>query len=358
MGDSTNPLRSRRGAPAIVGLSCLAAAALSLLVRHQTGLSGDEAYYVRIANHPAGPHNFPYAFRIGLPYLVHILPFGHNFSWQLLALLGAGAGGGVLFALLREFEFRPGLCLGLAVGFTVSPTLWVVLLRNGKELDTAIVFVIVLGSLFIVRHNRIGLALTLLVGLTIHEACLFLVPFAYAVWARRPFDKAALRDVAVVGLVPIGLYLYLRSTIVAVGEGYQPGYTGGLIHGRIDVLRDALSHGGWHTEVRRLALAYGPLWVAAPLALRDFSFARRGLVLVAFCVASMTLALDWGRLIFFAAPVFYAAGAHTVKPHKRVAVIMVIALLAVDIGYALYMQVHGVAHGLNSSAPAARGPVS
>ena len=32
-------------------------------------------------------------------------------------------------------------------------------------------------------------------------------------------------------------------------------------------------------------------------------------------------------------------------------------LLALDLGYAAYMQVHGVKHGLDSTAPPARGPV-
>jgi hypothetical protein len=342
----------------LVGAACTAAAAVSLLVRRQTGLSGDEAYYVRIASHPAGPHNFPYAFRIGVPYLVHVLPFPQRVSWELLALLAAGIAGGALFALMRELEAPAWLAAALAIGFSVSPPLWVVFLRNGRSIDAATVMVIALGCLFIVRHQKLALALTLLAGITVHEACLFLIPLAYAVWARRPVDLGALRELAVVALIPIGLYAYLRTSIVAVGERYQPGYTGGALEGRIDVIRDALRRGGWHKEIRRLALAYGPLWLAAPAALGRSEFARRALVLVALCVVSMTFALDWGRAIFFAAPAFYGAAAFTLRNRRRLAVACVIALVAVDLGYGVYMQVHGVAHGLNSTAPPARGPVS
>jgi hypothetical protein len=341
-----------------VGLLCLAVEVVFYAaIVHQSGVSGDEPYYARIAAHPAGPHNFPYAFRIGVPYLVHVLPFSQAFSWELLALLAAAGAGGALFALLREFEVEPDLATWLAMGFAVSPTLLVVFLRNGREMDAAAILVITLGCLFAVRRRRLALGITLLVGTTIHESCLFLVPFTYALWAERWVDLRALREVAVVAIVPLAVYLFIRESIVAVGEAYQPGYTGSFFQARLDVLRDALQHGGWHVELRRLALVYGPLWLAAPFALRSLPFARRGLVLVGLCVLSMTFALDWGRAIFFAAPVIFVAAAYAVRDNRRLAVAMVAGLLALDLGYGVYMQVHGVKHGLDSTAPPARGPV-
>lgn len=334
------------------------ASAVNAVLVHQVGFSGDEPYYARMARHPAGPHNFPYAFRIGLPYLVHVLPFSHAFSWEFLALLAAGVAGGALFALMREFEINQRLATWLAIGFVISPPLLVVFLRNGIEVDSAAIMVITLGCLFIVRRQLVALAITLLVGTTIHEACLFLIPLAYAVWAEHPLDARALRDLALVASGPVLVYIYLRSSIIAVGEQYQPGYYGPFFTERVDVLRDALRGGGWRTELRRMGLVYGPLWIAAPFALSKLRFARRGLVLVALCAASMTFALDWGRMIFFAAPVIYVAAAYVLQHRTRLAVLAVIGLLAVDVGYAGYMQVHGVKHDLDSTAPPARGPVA
>ena len=46
-------------------------------------------------------------------------------------------------------------------------------------------------------------------------------------------------------------------------------------------------------------------------------FAQRGLVLVVLCVASMTFAFDWGRIIFLAAPVFYVSAAWVVRDRRR-----------------------------------------
>jgi hypothetical protein len=328
-----------------------------VLIVHEKGLGGDAPYYARIANHPAGPHNFPYAFRIGVPYLVYVLPFSHPFSWEALALLAAAAAGGAMYALLREFEIDAWLALGLALGFSVSPSLLVVFLRDGRAVDAAAILVITLGCLFIVRHQKLALAITVLAGTTIHESCMFLIPLTYAMWAERPLDLRALREVALVAAIPVGVYLYLRESIVAVGESYQPGYTGPFLTARVDVIRDALQNGGWHVELRRLALVYGPIWVAAPFALRQVRFARRGLVLIALCVASMTFALDWGRAIFFAAPVFFVAAAVVVNHRRRLTAALLVGLLALDLGYGVYMQVHGVKHGIDTTGPPSRGPV-
>ena len=336
--------------PFSVGLLCLALVALAdALIRHESRLSGDEPFYERMATHPGGPHNFPYAYRIGLPWLVHVLPFSHVVSFTLLAWLATAVATGALYALLEDFDVGSWLAVGLAVGFALSPTLLVVLPRHGRSVDPASVMVIVLGCLFIVRRQRLALALTMLIGVPVRESTLFLIPLAYAVWATRPFDGRALRDTVLTGILPAVAYVVLRVSIHAVGRRYEPGYTGPFFDARFDILEQALSGSNWPVELRRLAYSFGPLWLVAPFALRDLQFARRGLVLVALCVASMTYAYDWGRIIFLAAPVFYVAAGHVLRGRSRLALATVIVLLAVDVGYGIYLQAYGVKHGLDTT---------
>jgi len=45
------------------------------------------------------------------------------------------------------------------------------------------------------------------------------------------------------------------------------------------------------------------------------------------------------------------------RDRRRLAAATLIALIAVDIGYAGYMQIHGVRYGLDTTGPPARGPV-
>jgi hypothetical protein len=346
--------RLRGGSPTsdavLVGLLCLALAGLAdAVMRHETGATGDEPFYIRMATHPGGPHSFPYAYRVAVPWLVHVLPFSELVSFQLQALVGIAACGAVMYLLLREFETPRWLGVALALGLTISPNLLVVLLRHGRSIDPAVTLVMILGSLFIVRRNRLALAITILIGAGVKETSLFLIPFAYAVWARTPVDRSALRDSLLVAVGPVAVYVALHVSVTAVGSQYTPGYAGPFVSTRLHVLRQVFTG----TELRRLAYAFGPLWLVAPFALRDLSFARRGLVLVALCVAAMTVSYDAGRIIFIAAPVFYVASAWVVRGRCRLAVITVAALFALDVGYAIYMQAYGVQHGIDTTPASA-----
>jgi hypothetical protein len=338
-----------RDALAVGGL-CLALAALvDLVIRHEHGITGDEPFYEAMARHPGGPHNFPYAYRVVVPWIVHVLPFSHVTSFTITGLLAIGIAAAALYELLRDFRVPGRLSTGLVVGFALSPTLSVVIVRHFRSIDPASVLVMVLGCLFIVRRQRLALWATLVIGTGVRESTVFLIPFAYAVWAQRPIDRDALRDVALTCIVPLAVYVLLRASIDAVGKQYIPGYSGPFLRARLDFIKSAFQGNTPHLELRRLAIAYGPVWLAAPFALRRSSFARRGLVLVALCVASMTYAYDWGRIIFLAAPVFFVAAGVVLIGRRRLAIATVVALLAVDFGYGLYLQNYGVAHGLDNT---------
>ena len=350
-------LTRRPGGPALarripetiqVGLLCLVVVlVVDALLSHETGLNGDEPFYVRMATHPGGPHTFPYAYRIAVPWLVHALPFSLSFSFRLQAWLTMAASGAALYALLRHFLVDVRLAVALVLAFVVSPTLLIVLMRNGRSIDPASTLAMTLGCLFIVRRQKLALAITILIGATVKETTLFLIPFAYAVWAERPLDRDALRDVAKVSVAPILGYMALRASVSAIGSQYAPGITGSFLKRRFDVLQLSVSG----TELRRLAYTFGPLWLVAPFALRDLRFARRGLVLVGLCVAAMTVSFDASRIIFLAAPVFYVASASVLRRRRRLAVATVVALLLVDVGYAIYMDTYGLKHGVENSVP-------
>jgi hypothetical protein len=79
-------------------------------------------------------------------------------------------------------------------------------------------------------------------------------------------------------------------------------------------------------------------------------------VLVACSLVSMTFALDWGRMIFLSAPVFYPAGAHTLARYPRWRAPALVAFAALILGYAIYMDRSGVQHGI-IDAPAPPYPV-
>jgi hypothetical protein len=318
-------------------------------VRDEPVPEDDDLIYERMADDPFAPHTYVFAFRVAVPWLVHVLPFSHDVSFSALAWIFSGAAGGVLFLLLDRLRVARGVSIPLAIALVVSPPLLVASLRQGRNPDPLTALVMVAGALFIVERRPVPLAVTMLVGAFNRESALFLAPLAYAVWAERLVDARVLRDVALASVPAVAAFVTLRLAIPTVGREQVPGYGGSLLGGRVDVVEEALEAPG--TQARRLFAIYGPLWAVAPFALRRMAFARRGLVLVALCAVACTFALDWGRVLFVAAPVVYAASAWVLdrRPAWRAPVFALLAVLVA--GYAAYMQVEGVENLVEAGPP-------
>jgi hypothetical protein len=347
----TKPLRiSRsRGAVAVGALAFVAIIVLDALVRDEPTPRNDDLIYERMAQDPFATHTFPFAYRVLVPTLVHVLPFGHTFSFSLLAWLATAIAAGFLYVLLGRVGAPPPLAVGLSLCLALSPPLLIVSLRQGRNVDAATVAVMMAAVLFMVDRRPRALAVALAIGALTRESAMFLIPLAYAIWAERLFDPAAFKLVAVVAAPAVAIYLALRLALPTVGREQVAGY-GSLLGGRVDVLRDGLNE--LATQLRRMFTVYGPLWFIAPLALRDMRLAQRGLVLVALCVVSMTFALDWGRIILLAAPIFYPASAWVLRDHRRATAATLGAFALLIVVYAGYMQHSGVRTGIIETGPA------
>lgn len=321
----------------LAGLILLLAA--DTLVRDQPTPRGDELIYELMARDPLAGHTFPFAYRIAVPSVVHVLPFGHTFSFSLLAWLCSAACGSLVYVLMRRFGTRVRLSAGLALCLVISPPLLVASLRQGRGVDPESVLVMLAGALAIVDRRPMALGVVVAVGALVRESALFLVPFAYAYWADRPWDRAAAMRVLRASAPGLIIYAALRVGIPTVGREQVLGYDSPL-GGRLDVIEEAL--GDPLVQARRLVTAFGPLWLVAPFALRDLRFARAGLVLAALCAVAMTFAADWGRIALLAAPAVYVAAAHVLDARRVLAAATVALFMAMNLGYAVYMQASGV----------------
>jgi hypothetical protein len=332
-------------------LTALALALLLLMdayVRDSPAPRNDELIYELMAQEPFDAHTFPFAHRVAVPALVHLLPFGHTFSFSLLAWLSTAAIAGLAYVLMRRFEIGKPLAAALAVCLALSPTLFVASLREGRNVDPESVLVMFAGTLAIVDRRPALFGAIVLVGCFVREAALFLVPFAYAVWAERLWDPRAARQTLLAASPAVVAYAALRLSVPALHRERVLGYDS-LLGGRLEVLRKAADQP--LRILRRLALAFGPLWLAVPFALRGLPFARHGLVLVAVCAAGMLFALDWGRIVFLAAPVIVVAAAWVLNTRPRLAIAAIVAFLAMDLGYAVYMEDFGGIDRIIDPAP-------
>jgi hypothetical protein len=332
----------RRHALAVAAVGTLALILLDALVRDAGAPKGDDLIYELMARHPLDPHTFPFAYRIGVPYLVHVLPFSHTFAFSLIAWLCSGAAGGFAYVLMRRLGGPAPLSAGLAIALVLCPPLFVASLRQGRSTDPAMVLAMVAATVYIVERRPVALAVAIALGSLTRESAMFLIPFAYALWAERLVDFGAARRVALVSAPAVAIYLGLRLGIPVADNRYTS--VG-------DVIRTGLD--GWNVQLRRMFIDFGPLWFVAPFALAGMRFARRGLVLIALCLVSMGFALDWGRIFLVAAPVFYGASVWVLRDRRRLHVPVLAAWAVLILVYAVYMQVHGVQHGIIEIGPPA-----
>lgn len=327
---------------ALVGLAGLLILLLAdALVQDAIAPKGDDQIYELMADKPFETHSFPFAYRFLVPTVVHVLPFGHTFSFSLLAWLATAACGTVAYVLMRRFDISPGLAAALALCLVMCPQLFVVSLRQGRNVDPETVLVMLAGGLAIADRRPLALGLVIALGATIRESALFLIPFAYAYWAARPIDTEALKRTAAAALPGLMIYAAIRAGIPTTRNGYGSA---------LAIVEQVLDNP--QVELRRMFIAFGPLWFAAPFALRDLRYARAGLALFACCVLSFLFVRDWGRVVLLAAPAVYVAAAHVLDDRRRLAIAAVAAFVALDVGYAVYMQVHGVeANIVNGPVP-------
>ena len=327
---------------ALVGLAGLLLLLIAdALVKDVGAPKGDDLIYELMARHPFETHSFPFAYRFLVPAIVHVLPFSDTFSFSLLAWLSSAAGGTVAFVLMRRFRVPVWIAAGLALCLVLSPQLLVVSIRQGRNVDPETVLVMLAGGLAIADRRVLALGVTIAVGATIRESALFLIPFAYAYWAVRPVDRRALGKVAAAGLPGVIIYLAIRYGIPTTSNRYGKAFD--IVK---DFFRDPV------VELRRIFIAFGPLWLVAPFALRDLRYARAGLALFACCVLSFLFVRDWGRVLLLTAPVVYVASGHVLTDRRRLAILAIAAFAALDVGYAVYMQAHGVeANIINGPAP-------
>lgn len=329
---------------ALVGaIGFVALLTVDALVRDEPTPRGDDLITERMADDPLGTHTFPFAYRIAVPWLVHVVPFDHTLSFSLLAWLFSAGAGAALFVLLERFGFSRRLSIPLAVILVLSPPLLVASLRQGRSPDPLTVLVMTTGAVFIKDRRPVPLAITMAIGALNRESALFLAPWAYAVWAKHPLDRSSLLTVLRCSVPAVAIFLGLRLAIPTVGSDSVPGYSS-LLGGRWEVIE--LAGNDLPTLARRLVTAYGPLWLLAPLAIRDFEFARRSLVLVPLCLIAFTFALDWNRVAIVAAPAVYASAAWTVRRSRSLQLATFAAWAALIAAYAAYMHFHGVQSGI------------
>jgi hypothetical protein len=225
----------------------------------------------------------------------------------------------------------------------------VTLYRDGRSVDPVDLLLLTLCVLLVVRARAGALATTLALAALVRESWIFVLPFAYVYWARRPLDAAAGRTTLAVAAPATAAYVAIRLGMPTTGRAQVVGYSGAFLAARWDVVTAAVSH--WGTKLRRCFLALGPLWFVAPFAVPRLRLARAGLAWLALTAVALLFAADWGRVLFVLAPVAYPASAYVLRARTRLSWVVLAACLCCNAAYLAYMVDRGAANILHPAPP-------
>ena len=314
---------------ALVGLAGLLVLLIAdALVQDARTPRGDDQIYELMANDPFETHSFPFAYRFLVPTIVHVMPFSNELSFSLLAWLSTAACGAIAYVLMRRFDVKPWLAAPRALPRHV-PAAVRRLAAPGHNVDPETVLVMLIGGLAIADRRPLALGITVAIGATIRESALFLIPFAYAYWAARLIDTQALKRTLAAGLPA------WRSTR-RCGPASRPPPTATAASGASSTRSSTTQgRGAPHLQLVRPALVRGAVR-AAHAALRARRPGAVRLLPARLPVRPRLGPRDPARRRSCTWP------GRVLDDRRRLAIAAVLAFVALDVGYAVYMQVHGV----------------
>jgi hypothetical protein len=207
----------------LVFILCFAATAA---IRYRTELFGpadphwndpiDHFKYEYIAEHPLGSfHIQPACWRIGVPILVHLLPFSTYRSFDLLGILFLSLTGGLIYLwLLAIPRPRNEAILGVLMFYSLGPAVKL-LLRGVESPDPASYFFTVLALYAIYLENDLLCAFSLAAGMFAKETLAVVVPLHYTLKAASLWDVPRLKRSVRVALPAICVFFAVRILIPA-----------------------------------------------------------------------------------------------------------------------------------------------
>jgi hypothetical protein len=208
---------------AMVAALCLALTVL-LQFRSQPLLPGMEAWdlphdhhkYFYMATHPLGSfHIQPPAWRIGVPWLVSILPVSTINGFRIISFLSVWSIGVLLFVWLRlipvsSMQALLGVILLYSYGAVSKFSM-----NFYMQPDPVSYIFVLLGLIFIYKRMDWAFALTLVLGITVKETVALVGPLFYTLRARRWIDGPLLVRTILVGLPAFAVLVGIRIMIPA-----------------------------------------------------------------------------------------------------------------------------------------------
>jgi len=172
---------------------------------------GDWHKYVHMAEHnPFDFHIAPYAWRVGEPALVKILPGSTAFGFALITFLSIWFNGVMIFLLARAFGFSgTAAWLGVALYFSVG---WAtkMMFYYCQLVDPFSLLFITAAFLAAKLKRPLWFIIITALGVSVKESVIFVLPLYYSLNAARRADSRLLVRTLLLALPAVAVYAGIR----------------------------------------------------------------------------------------------------------------------------------------------------
>jgi hypothetical protein len=294
-------------------LAALVALAVTAIWRKVLPLSkpvGDATAYLKMAKDASQTVPTPYAYRVGVPYLTHLIGGVPRITFDRISLACMVTTGPVVYALTRRLGAVHWAALLAMVGL-LSTRAWTYYLYNPWLTDPAAMLLVALGFLALVsRRAWLLLAPLGVVFAGVRELFVGLMAPAFG-WLRGRFGSV--RAALATGLLVLPGMLVYQWIIDTVPSRGTPGIGQLSWQTVVGVRRYVDARGGMgFFAVAAVSLSLGCWWVLAVASFRDPKIWRLLLWLVPV-FGQFVLGGDWSRFALYAFPVVVPAAALTLQ---------------------------------------------
>jgi hypothetical protein len=174
----------------------------------------DHWKYEYIAEHPIGTfHIQPTCWRIGVPFLVHVMPFSTYTSYDILNILFYTLCGVVIYFWFLAMPFsRDEAILGVLLFYSLGTAVKLVI-STVEGPDSASYFFILLAVYAIYKEQDYLCAAALALGMVTKETLLVAIPLHYSLKAATLIDLRRLRRTILVALPAICVLVVIHILI-------------------------------------------------------------------------------------------------------------------------------------------------
>lgn len=178
----------------------------------------DGATYLYMAQHRLDYHLAPFCWRILVPWLAYLLPFGYWNNFLFLSFFSLITVGYLTYLLARAFGATSLAAASAVLVVFTSGWLGGFLVKHVVNVDLPALAFILGAAYTAYRRQETWFALLLAIGVAAKESVIFVAPLYYTFHARSVVDVPLLRQSILLTLPAIGVLAGIRLFIPKLNE--------------------------------------------------------------------------------------------------------------------------------------------